>query len=168
MLRLAGRCDPICRSDCVWWLDSIAWSTARFRLRGAVGSLMRARPRKRPPRTFVAEKQGRPARNREVFINVRPLGGSRRALPATRTWPPRAAASIRPGQRRHSFRATPSLPASSSRVDENHPISGMTPSENKGLRLPTTLRLPMPWLFLRHLGLPVMEARFPKQAMSCR
>ena len=47
----------------------------------------------------------------------------------------------------------------------------MTSSENKGLRLPTTLRLPinlklpMPRLFLRHLGLPVMEARFPKQAM---
>lgn len=35
----------------------------------------------------------------------------------------------------------------------------MTPSENKGLRLS------MPRAFLRHLGLPVMEARFPKQAM---
>ena len=44
----------------------------------------------------------------------------------------------------------------------------MTPSENKGLRLPINLKLPMPRLFLRHLGLLVMEARFPKQAMSCR
>ena len=44
----------------------------------------------------------------------------------------------------------------------------MIPSENKGLRLPTTLRLPMPQLFLRHLEFPTMGVRFPKQVMSCR
>lgn len=50
----------------------------------------------------------------------------------------------------------------------------MTPSDNKGLRLPTTLRLPinlklpMHRLFLRYLGFPTMDVRFPKQAMSCR
>ncbi len=68
-----------------------------------------------------------PARNREVFINVRLLEGSRRALPATRTWPPRATASIRPGQRHNSFWAALLFPALSSRVDENHPISGRSP-----------------------------------------
>ena len=103
-------------------------SRPRFRPRGAVRLDTRVRPSKHAPRTFVAEKLGRPARNREVFINVRPLEGSRRALPATRTWRPRATASIRPGQRHHSFWAAPLLPALSSRVDENHPISGRTPS----------------------------------------
>ena len=53
--------------------------------------------------------------------------GLRRVLPAPRTWRPRATASIRPGQRHHSFWAAPLLPALSSRVDENHPISGRTP-----------------------------------------
>ena len=56
--------------------------------------------------------------------------GLRRVLPAPRTWRPRATASIRPGQRHHSFWAALLLPALSSRVDENHPISGRTPPRN--------------------------------------
>lgn len=92
----------------------------------SLGSLANARPRKRhSPANFRGRKAGETCQKSGGFHQRRVL---RRALPSVRTWRPRATASIRPGQRHHSFWAAPLLPALSSRVDENHPISGRTPS----------------------------------------
>ena len=78
-----------------------------------------------PSVSFRGRKTGETCQKSGGFHQRRVL---RRALPSVRTWRPRATASIRPGQRHHSFWAAPLLPALSSRVDENHPISGRTPS----------------------------------------